>query len=71
MFVVPEILGHRERGVADTEPASGRLVHLAEDHHHVRQDTGLLHVTVELLAFAATLADATKNATPSWCPIML
>src|SRR5579859_3685864 len=46
----------------DAESAARRLVHLAEDHHHVRQHTGILHVAVKLLAFATTLANAAKNA---------
>jgi hypothetical protein len=62
VLVVPEILGHRQRGVAHAEPAARRLVHLAEDHHHVRQHAGLLHVAVKLLAFATAFADAAKNA---------
>jgi hypothetical protein len=62
VLVVPEILGHRQRGVAHAEPAARRLVHLAEDHHHVRQHAGFLHVAVKLLAFATTFADAAKNA---------
>ena len=62
MLVVPEILGHRQRGVAHAEPAARRLVHLPEHHHHVRQHAGFLHVAVKLLAFATTFADAAKNA---------
>ena len=62
MLVVPEILGHRQRGVAHAETAARRLVHLAEDHHHVRQHAGFLHLAVKLLAFATTFADAAKNA---------
>jgi hypothetical protein len=44
------------------EPAARRLVHLAEDHHHVRQHAGCLHLAVELLAFATPLADAAEKA---------
>ena len=62
VLVVPEILGHRQRRVAHAEPAARRLVHLAEDHHHVRQHAGFLHVAVKLLAFATAFADAAKNA---------
>ena len=62
MLVVPEILGHRQRGMAHAEPAARRLVHLAEDHHHVRQHAGFLHVAVELLAFATAFADAAEDA---------
>ena len=62
MLVVPEILSHGERGVAHAESAAGRLVHLAEDHHHVLQHPRLLHVAVKLLAFPAALADAAEYA---------
>ena len=60
-LVVAEILGHRQRGVADAETRPRRLVHLAEDHHHIRQYAGLLHLAVKFLAFATTFADAAKN----------
>ncbi len=43
VLVVPKILGHGQRGVAHAEPAARRLVHLPEEHHHVRQNTGFLH----------------------------
>ena len=62
MLIVAEILGHGQRRVADAEAGTGRLVHLAEHHHHVGQHARRLHVAVELLAFAATLADAAENA---------
>ena len=62
VLVVAEVLGHRQRRVAHAEPAARRLVHLAEDHHHVRQHAGFLHVAVELLAFATAFADAAEDA---------
>jgi hypothetical protein len=62
MFVVAEIFGHRQRGMAHAEPAARRLVHLAENHHHVRQHAGGFHLAVKFLAFAAAFADAAKNA---------
>ena len=62
MLVVAEILGHRQRGVADAETTPRRLVHLSEDHHHVRQHAGCLHVAVDFLALATTLADAAEDA---------
>ena len=62
VLVVAEILGHRQRRMAHAEPAARRLVHLAEDHHHVRQHAGFLHRIVKLLAFATAFADAAKNA---------
>jgi hypothetical protein len=48
--------------MADAKTAARRLVHLTEDHHHARQDAGVLHLAVELFAFAATLADAAEEA---------
>src|SRR5271170_3050451 len=62
MLVVPEILGHRHRRMPYPEPTAGWLVHLAEDHHHLREHAGCLHVAVELLAFATALADSTEDA---------
>ncbi len=62
MLIVTEILSHRQRGVAHAESAARRFVHLAEDHHHVRQHAGFLHVAVEFLAFATTFANAAKKA---------
>src|SRR5271166_2548980 len=62
MFIVAEILSHGQPCVADTEAASGRFIHLPKNHRHVRQHTSLLHVAVEFLALAATLADPAKNA---------
>ena len=62
VLVVTEVLGHRERRVPHSEAAARRLVHLAEDHHHVRQHAGLLHGLVELLALPTPLADATEDA---------
>ena len=62
MFIVAEILGHRQRRMADTKAAARRLIHLPEDHHHVRKHAGGLHATVELFAFAAPLADPAEDA---------
>ena len=62
VLVVAEILGHRQRRMSDAEPAARRLVHLAEDHHHVRQHAGFLHLAVKLLAFATAFADAAEDA---------
>ena len=62
MFVVAEILGHRQRRVADAKTAARRLVHLAKDHHHVRQHAGGFHLAVKFFAFATAFADAAKNA---------
>ena len=62
MFIVAKILGHRQRGMADAKTGARRFVHLAEEHDHARQHTGLLHVAVKLLAFATAFANPTENA---------
>ena len=62
VFIVPEVLGDGQRGVAHAKAAARRLVHLAEQHHHVRQHARVLHVAVQLLTFATAFANATKNA---------
>jgi len=61
LFVVAEVFGHRQRGMPHAEPCAWRFVHLAEEHHHFRQDARFFHVAVKLLAFATALADAAEN----------
>ena len=63
-LIVAEVFGHGQRCMADTEAGTRRLIHLAEHHHHVGQYPGGLHLPVQLLAFAAALADAAKHADP-------
>ncbi len=36
---VAEVLGHGETGEADAQAGTGRLVHLAEGHDHLADDT--------------------------------
>ncbi len=62
MLVVPEILGHRQRRMAHAKPATRRLVHLPEHHHHVRQHACRLHVPVKFLSFTTSFAYSAKNA---------
>gem|GEM_PF-6221963 len=62
MLVVAEILRHGEGRMPHAETAAGGLVHLTENHRHVRQHPGRFHVAVEFFAFAAALTDAAKNA---------
>jgi hypothetical protein len=63
VLVVPKVFGHRERRVGDPKRVTGRLVHLAEDHHHVRDSTPASFMfAIQLLAFAAALADAAEDA---------
>ena len=61
MFFVPEMLGHGQCDVSDPESTSGRLVHLPEYHHHVRQNARILHFSVKLLAFTTAFADAAED----------
>ena len=68
VLVVPEILGHRQGGMTHPEAAARRLIHLAEDHHHVGQHASVFHIAVKLLAFAAAFANAAKNADPFLVP---
>src|ERR1700733_6016504 len=68
MLIITEILGHGQRGVAYPKAAARGLIHLAIDHDHILEYTGGFHTTVELLAFAATLANAAKNAHPLLVP---
>src|ERR1017187_2975784 len=48
--------------MSDAEPGARRLIHLAEDHHHVRQNARFLHRVIKLLALATPFANATENA---------
>ncbi len=64
MFIVAKIFGHRQRRVSHAESRARRLVHLPENHHHVRQHAGFLHGVIEFLAFAASFADAAEDADP-------
>src|SRR6185436_18612608 len=58
---LPEVLGHRETGEADAKACAGRLVHLPEDEHRLVEHAGLLHLGVELVPLARTLADAAEG----------
>src|ERR1700690_179035 len=48
--------------MTDAEPGPRRLVHLAEHHHHVRQNAGFLHRVIKLLALTTSLANAAEYA---------
>ena len=61
VLIVTKILGHRQRRMPHAKPRARRLVHLAEDHHHVRQHGGFLHRIVKLFAFTTPFANAAKN----------
>jgi hypothetical protein len=62
MLVVPKVLSHRQGSVPHPKAAARRLVHLAEDHHHVWQHSRFPHFAVQLLAFATAFADAAEEA---------
>jgi len=68
VLVVAEVLGHRQRRMADAKAAARQLVHLREQHHHVGQHAGGLHVTPQFLAFAATLAYAAEDTDAFFVP---
>ena len=61
VFIVAEIFRHCQGSVAHTKTAAWRFVHLAEHHHHVRQDACIFHFTIEFFAFAAAFANAAEN----------
>ncbi len=63
MFVIPEVLGHRQRRLAHAEtgfPAA--RFNLSEDHDHVGQHARFLHVVIKFLAFPAPFTDAAEDA---------
>src|SRR3984957_3843586 len=61
MLAVPKVFRHGERRMSHPKAGTGQLVHLPEDHHHVRQYARRLHFAIELLALATTLADAAEE----------
>ena len=60
-LLVAEVLGHRQRRQAHALAGAGRLVHLAEDHDGLVDDARLGHLTEEVVALAAALADAGEH----------
>src|SRR5580698_3239329 len=61
MLAVPKVFRHGERRVTYPKAGAGQLVHLPEDHHHVRQNARSLHFAIELLSFATALANAAEE----------
>jgi hypothetical protein len=59
--IVTETLGHRQAGQRDAQAVARRLVHLTEDHRHLVENVGVLHLVVEVVALAGPLADAGKD----------
>ena len=58
LLLVPEILGHGQAGQPDPGPDARRLVHLAEHQYGARQNSGVLHLVPQVIAFPRPLADA-------------
>ncbi len=59
--LVAEELGHRQAGQAHPQACTGRLVHLAEDHHRLLDDARLGHLVDQVVALARALADAGED----------
>ncbi|EKD35150.1 MAG: hypothetical protein ACD_75C02032G0001 [uncultured bacterium] len=68
MFFVPKMFGHGQGRMANAETGAGGLVHLTEHHDHVGQNSRRLHITIQLLAFAAAFADPAEDADPLVLP---
>ena len=58
---VAEVLGDRERGEADEEARTGRLLHLAEDQHGAIHDAAPSQLLPELEPLARALADSGED----------
>ena len=58
---VAEVFCHRQPGEGDAHTHAGGLVHLAEDEGGVLEDARFLHLVVEIVSFAGSLADAGKD----------
>jgi hypothetical protein len=58
---VAELLGHGEAGQRHAQTVAGGLVHLAEHHRDLVENVGLLHLVVEVVALAGTLAHAGEH----------
>ncbi len=61
MLVVAEVLRDRESRETDAQSGARGLIHLAEDHRHLLQDAGLLHLAEERGALARALANAAEH----------
>ena len=59
--LLAEVLGEGHAGEGHAEAGAGRLVHLAEDEAHVREDARLLELAVEVVTLAGALADAGED----------
>jgi hypothetical protein len=64
---VAELLGHGQAGQRHAQTVAGGLVHLAEHHRDLVENVGLLHLVVEVVALAGTLAHAGKHRVAAEC----
>ena len=64
VLLVAEPFGHRQTGVADTEPGAGRLVHLSEHENRLAEHARLVELAVEFFCFAVAFTDAAEDADP-------
>src|SRR5215204_3511786 len=60
-LLLAEVLGHGDTRQRHPKARPRRLVHLAEDHRHVLEDAGLLHLAVEVVTLAGSLAHAGED----------
>ena len=61
VLLVAEVLGHGQAGQAHPHTGSRRLVHLAVDQGGLVDDPRLLHLVVQVVAFAGALAHAGEH----------
>src|SRR5579862_3545057 len=59
--LIAEVLRHRQAGQTDAQARSRRLVHLPVDHRDLGENACLLHLDVEVGAFARALADTGED----------
>ena len=48
-------------GQRDAESVTRRFVHLAENHRHLAQDSGFVHLVVKIIAFPRSFPDTGKH----------
>ena len=56
-LLIAEVLGHGEAGESNPGTSTGGLVHLTKDQRGPIEDSGLLHVAVEVATLAGALPD--------------
>src|SRR5207253_1351504 len=60
VFLVAEILGHRQPAQSDAQTRARRLVHLAVDQRDVLEDSRFLELEIEIISFARALTHAAE-----------